>query len=321
VEAMKRIPYVECAKDGDNSQLDLCKKTGVQVVPTWSIAGELYPGDQDFEELEKIVATASSTTTVASSTETTKTPPPENLLPALPAVSTETPPPAPPTIASTSTVKTLALAQQLESLNAKMYGAYFCPHCKDQREDFGKEAFAKIEYVECTQDGQESQLALCQQKGIQSVPTWEINGKLFVGQRTIEQLQTLVNAEVASLERTGAASASNNNIAPPPIQSTSSDQALRVANGLESLDAKLYGAHWCRFTQSQKEKIGKQAFAKINYVECSRDGLHSATEDCIEKGIDGFPSWVINGKLYPGDQELEELEAIIQENRGSITSN
>ena len=30
--------------------------------------------------------------------------------------------------------------------------------------------------------------------------------------------------------------------------------------------------------------------------------------------LKGFPTWQINGKMYPGDQELDELEEIIKEN-------
>lgn len=369
-DAMTRIPYVECAKDGDNSQLDLCKQRGVQVVPTWRIAGENFPGDQDLDELESIIAAKSSSTTTAVAATTATTPAPDQTapgkerLPALPPAKSTTTTDArhiSPPIQSKSTEKALSLAKQLNSLNARMYGAYFCPHCQDQKEEFGKEAFQKVQYVECTPDGQDAQLALCQRKGITSVPTWEVNGKLFVGQRSMKQMQKLVDGELTKSQAVAASSKSSETVStkelenlleemdmvlddetkagleealqdqqkddqkkpsadavvakiPPPIQAKSSDQAFQVASGLESLDAKLYGAHWCRFTQSQKEKLGKEAFNKIRYVECSRDGLNSATGDCIEKGIDGFPTWVVNGKLYPGDQELEELEGIIKEN-------
>ena len=215
---MTRIPYVECAKDGDRSQLDLCKEKGVQVVPTWSIGGQLYPGDQELDELETIVASttgnnkkeavASTTTTVASE-ESTTTAAPETEAVVTPSAPQPPPPPqeekklllppakpAPPAIVATSSEQAVALATQLEQLDAKLYGAYFCPHSKAQRDDFGREAFAKIPYLECTADGQDSQLELCKEKGIRSVPTWEINGKLFVGQRTLEQMQQIVNEEL-----------------------------------------------------------------------------------------------------------------------------
>lgn len=34
-----------------------------------------------------------------------------------------------------------------------MYGAFWCPHCEDQREAFGREAMADFPYVECFPDG------------------------------------------------------------------------------------------------------------------------------------------------------------------------
>lgn len=34
-----------------------------------------------------------------------------------------------------------------------MYGAFWCSHCFDQKQDFGKEAAADFPYVECYPDG------------------------------------------------------------------------------------------------------------------------------------------------------------------------
>lgn len=34
-----------------------------------------------------------------------------------------------------------------------MYGAFWCTHCHDQKEEFGKEAMADFPYVECYPDG------------------------------------------------------------------------------------------------------------------------------------------------------------------------
>ena len=77
------------------------------------------------------------------------------------------------------------------------------------------------------------------------------------------------------------------------------------------LDAKLYGAYWCGYTNAQKERLGKQAMKQIQYVECAADGINSQRNQCATKQIPGFPTWEISGVLYPGDQELDELETIV----------
>jgi len=79
------------------------------------------------------------------------------------------------------------LANHLTATNAKMYGAYWCSHCQNQKNKFG-DAQKLIPYVECDPKGEKPQTALCQQKGIQGFPSWEINGKLLSGERTLDEL-------------------------------------------------------------------------------------------------------------------------------------
>ena len=98
---------------------------------------------------------------------------------------------------------------------------------------------------------------------------------------------------------------------PPPITTVSSDRAIQLADRLQSLDAKMYGAYWCSHCYDQKQVFGKQAFSKLTYVECSKDGVNSQTKVCKAKDVPGYPTWEISGKLYPGQQELEELEELV----------
>lgn len=44
-------------------------------------------------------------------------------------------------------------------------------------------------------------------------------------------------------------------------------QAMRVGKKLKSLDAKMYGAYWCTHCFHQKQMLGKQAMAKVKYIE------------------------------------------------------
>jgi len=94
-------------------------------------------------------------------------------------------------VVSASTPATLALADHLTATGAVMYSAYWCPHCHDQKELFGKEATAKLKIVECAPDGRDSQAALCATKNIQGFPTWEIKGQLDSGQKSLAQLAAL----------------------------------------------------------------------------------------------------------------------------------
>ncbi|MDX2243587.1 MAG: hypothetical protein NW224_23145 [Leptolyngbyaceae cyanobacterium bins.302] len=75
---------------------------------------------------------------------------------------------------------TSALASHLKKVGAKMYGAYWCPHCTRQKEMFGS-AFQGIDYVECDPRGANPRPNLCKEAGIKGYPTWEINGKVLVG--------------------------------------------------------------------------------------------------------------------------------------------
>ena len=85
------------------------------------------------------------------------------------------------------------------------------------------------------------------------------------------------------------------------------------------MDAKMYGAYWCSHCFDQKEVFGKQVFNKdesskfnIEYVECAKDGSNSQTKLCKSKEVPGYPTWEIKGKLYPGEQELDELEDLVK---------
>ncbi|MCP9798484.1 MULTISPECIES: vitamin K epoxide reductase family protein [Cyanophyceae] len=94
-------------------------------------------------------------------------------------------------VTSASTPATVALADHLTATGAVMYSAYWCPHCHDQKQLFGKEAAAKLKIIECAPDGRNSQAALCASKNIQGFPTWEIKGQLDSGQKTLAQLAAL----------------------------------------------------------------------------------------------------------------------------------
>ncbi len=83
-----------------------------------------------------------------------------------------------------------ALARHLTAQGAVMYGAYWCPHCAEQKRLFG-DAFRYVNYVECDPGGSNPQPQLCQQKGVRAYPTWEIGGRMYEGTMTLEELANL----------------------------------------------------------------------------------------------------------------------------------
>jgi uncharacterized membrane protein len=95
------------------------------------------------------------------------------------------------TITTSSGAAELGLAEHLKQIDAKMYGAFTCPHCQNQKHLFGKEAAAQLNYIECHPQGKNSQTDLCMKANIQGFPTWEINGKQYQGEKTLQELADL----------------------------------------------------------------------------------------------------------------------------------
>lgn len=62
-------------------------------------------------------------------------------------------------------------AECITDSGAVFYGAFWCPHCNDQKELLG-EGMDSIEYVECSTPDGNSQTRECIDKAIKSYPTW-----------------------------------------------------------------------------------------------------------------------------------------------------
>lgn len=63
-------------------------------------------------------------------------------------------------------------ARCIKESGAAFYGAFWCPHCQDQKKEFGKSA-RFLPYVECSTPNGQGQLPVCTEKGIEGYPTWE----------------------------------------------------------------------------------------------------------------------------------------------------
>ena len=84
--------------------------------------------------------------------------------------------------------KVRALAEHLAKGNAKFYGAYWCPHCEDQKLMFGASA-NRLPYIECSPQGARGPLAkICSDARIERFPTWIIGGDRREGVLTLTEL-------------------------------------------------------------------------------------------------------------------------------------
>jgi hypothetical protein len=76
-----------------------------------------------------------------------------------------------------------AFAQCLAAKDATMYGAYWCAHCKNQKQLFG-DSFKYVNYVECTEE-----TGKCLAVGVNAYPTWIFSdGQKHEGEMSFEEL-------------------------------------------------------------------------------------------------------------------------------------
>ena len=88
-----------------------------------------------------------------------------------------------------------AFAHCLGDRGVKMYGAWWCPHCVEQKEKFGA-SFDYAPYVECGVKGDlKGQNPVCKEDGIKHFPTWQFPP-------TGERVEKVLSLEVLS-DRTG----------------------------------------------------------------------------------------------------------------------
>jgi len=82
------------------------------------------------------------------------------------------------------------------------------------------------------------------------------------------------------------------------------------AECLASSGVTFYGAFWCPHCQAQKAMFGKSV-DKLPYVECSTPDGSGQTQECINKNIQGYPTWVDkNGSSTEGVLSFQQLSAM-----------
>ncbi len=80
------------------------------------------------------------------------------------------------------------LAACIEESGATFFGAFWCPHCNEQKQLFGRSADL-LPYTECSMPDGQTQTQICIDEEIKSYPTWEFaDGTRLSG---TQQLATL----------------------------------------------------------------------------------------------------------------------------------
>lgn len=91
-------------------------------------------------------------------------------------------------------------AQCVQDSGAKFYGAFWCPHCQDQKKMFGASA-KNLPYVECSLPDGKTRTAICIEKDVQSYPTWDFaDGSRETGTLPLETLAEKTGCELPTTE-------------------------------------------------------------------------------------------------------------------------
>lgn len=124
-------------------------------------------------------------------------------------------------ITAPSSPLALKLATHLRAIGAKMYGAFWCSHCLEQKQMFGREAAKVLDYVECYPDGFKTGTELgkeCAKIKIEGFPMWVINGQVLKGYQEFPELAKASGFEAGEfsdeLAELAKQSAEANNIQP-----------------------------------------------------------------------------------------------------------
>jgi hypothetical protein len=81
-----------------------------------------------------------------------------------------------------------AFAKCLSDKGAKMYGAFWCPHCQAQKGMFGT-AKKYLPYVECSTPDTNGELQVCKDQNVTEYPTWKFpDGTTHAGEMTLQEL-------------------------------------------------------------------------------------------------------------------------------------
>lgn len=111
-------------------------------------------------------------------------------------------------------------------------------------------------------------------------------------------------------DKSSKSDSDNGQVAGASTQNEDAAYKENLAKFLKEKGMILYGAYWCPHCKEQKELFGDAA-KYLDYVECDAKGEGANPDECVARGIQGYPTWIYEGKQYSGTQSLEELAKIV----------
>jgi hypothetical protein len=141
------------------------------------------------------------------------------------------------------------------------------------------------------------------------VPIFHQYSRLLIGAIAILGIFTTAYITWAKIDRNKACGTKDCETALMwSIKTTSSVAEIQLAEHLTKQGTKIYVSYWSPHSYEQKQLFGKQAWAKITYIECAEDAIDNPQPKvCQQANIHGFPTWIIDGKAKPGVKKLAEL--------------
>lgn len=93
-----------------------------------------------------------------------------------------------------------AFATCIANSGATFYGAFWCPHCQDQKKEFG-DSKDLLPYVECDENGENPDPEACKANKVESYPTWVFaDGIKKVGVQSFEELSAATSCPLPGQE-------------------------------------------------------------------------------------------------------------------------
>ena len=66
----------------------------------------------------------------------------------------------------------------------------------------------------------------------------------------------------------------------------------------------VYSSKTCSACDYQKDLFGDH-YNLINEIECTKE-----PQKCLDAGVSGTPTWIINNKKYPGARQIKDLKEL-----------
>ena len=99
-------------------------------------------------------------------------------------------------ISANSPGKYDTFAKCITEKGAKFYGAFWCPHCNEQKSSFGR-SMKYVNYIECSKSDKSGQTPACIEANIESYPTWIFtDGSIKTGKLAFQEISAKTGCSI-----------------------------------------------------------------------------------------------------------------------------